>query len=59
MDMADIIVGGILLAIVVAAVRYIRKAKKNGVKCIGCPEGCKCGTHNSHSSCSCGCHSEQ
>lgn len=41
--MADIIVGGILLAVVVAAVRYIRKAKKSGVKCIGCPEGCSCG----------------
>lgn len=56
--MADLIVGVILLVIVIAAIRYIRKAKKSGVKCIGCPEGCSCGKKNEHSSTSCGCHSK-
>lgn len=40
--MADIIVGGILLAVVVAAILFIRKEKKRGVKCIGCPDGGSC-----------------
>lgn len=37
----------ILLAtatIVGLAVRYIRKQKKQGIKCIGCPSGCNCAT---------------
>ncbi len=44
--MADIIVGGILLAVVVSAVMFIRKEKKRGVKCIGCPDGGSCGRQN-------------
>lgn len=48
-DMADFIVGGILILAVGAAAVYLRKAKKQGKKCIGCPSGgcCsgKCGHH--------------
>jgi len=40
--MADLIVGGILIAVVVAAILFIRKEKKRGVKCIGCPDGGSC-----------------
>lgn len=40
--MADLIIVLILLALIGAAVRYIVKAKKNGVKCIGCPDGAAC-----------------
>lgn len=50
--MANVIVGGIILLAVGAAVAYIIKAKKNGTKCIGCPSGGNC------SHCSCGCGSE-
>lgn len=50
--MADIIVGVILVAVIGAAVVYIRKAKKKGVKCIGCPSGCNCGG-------SCSCHTDK
>lgn len=33
----------ILLALILGgAIRYIYKAKKSGVKCIGCPSGGKC-----------------
>ena len=40
--MSDIIVVAIIVCIVGAAVRYIIKEKKRGVKCIGCPDGCTC-----------------
>lgn len=29
----------VISGIITAALRYIIKAKKNGVKCIGCPQG--------------------
>lgn len=57
----DWIVLGIVAIIIVLAVRYLYKAKKSGVKCVGCPSG-GCCSHNSekknkteeqHSCCSC------
>ena len=61
--MANIIVILILLAIIGGATFYIRKAKKSGVKCIGCPSAKTCssckGSADSDSNgscCSCGCH---
>lgn len=50
--MADIIIVAILLVIVGAAVSYIIKEKKRGVKCIGCPSAGTCGKRN------CGCQSD-
>ena len=38
----DIIVILIIALLVVAAVLYIRKEKKRGVTCIGCPHGAEC-----------------
>ncbi len=46
--MADLIVGGILSVIVGAAIIYLVKAKKKGVKCIGCPSEGQCLGRNSH-----------
>ena len=40
--MADIIAVLILLVLIGCAVGYIVKAKKSGVKCIGCPAGGTC-----------------
>ena len=40
--MADFIVAVILIAMIGGAVAYIIKAKKSGVKCIGCPAGGSC-----------------
>lgn len=40
--MADIIVTLILMLLIGSAVAYIVKAKKSGVKCIGCPAGGSC-----------------
>lgn len=52
--MVDIIVGLIILIILACAAAYIIKAKKSGVKCIGCPAAGKC--CKNHSNTSCGCH---
>ena len=43
--MNDIIVAGIIIAVVLLAVMYLNKAKKSGVKCVGCPaaHGCSAG----------------
>ena len=40
--MADFVIGIILLIIIGGAVLYIVKAKKRGVKCIGCPAAGQC-----------------
>ena len=40
--MADIIIAAILLIIVGAAITYIVKQKKKGVRCIGCPSAGTC-----------------
>ncbi len=56
--MTDLIIAGIVLVVIGAAIAYIIKAKKNGAKCIGCPANGKCsGKHEGHSDCGCGCHS--
>ena len=41
--MGDLIVGLVILAIISLAGYYLYKAKKRGVKCIGCPDGATCG----------------
>ena len=46
--MVDLIIIVVVLAIVGAAGLYILKAKKKGVKCIGCPAAGQC-----KHSCSC------
>ncbi|MBE6008691.1 MAG: FeoB-associated Cys-rich membrane protein [Lachnospiraceae bacterium] len=55
--MTDIILGVIILAIIGSSVAYIYKAKKSGVKCIGCPAGKEC-SGKSCSGCGCGCHAD-
>ena len=51
--MTDIIVGLIVLAMVGAALVYIRKEKKKGAVCIGCPNAGTCGKKQ------CNCHEEK
>lgn len=48
--MENLIVGIIILAIIGFAIAKIVKAKRSGVKCIGCPHGQTSGSD-------CGCHS--
>lgn len=56
--MADFIVIAVLLIIVGAAVFYIRKEKKRGVKCIGCPAAAECARRQREGACS-GCGGEK
>ena len=50
--MMNVIVAGMILMIFGAAVTYIYKEKKRGVKGIGCPSAGACHKRN------CGCHSD-
>ncbi len=53
--MADLITLAVILLIVVAAITYIRKEKKKGTVCIGCPSAGTC-AHAKNGGCpgSCG-----
>ena len=51
--MTDILVGLMVVAMVGAALVYIRKQKKSGAVCIGCPNAGSCGKKH------CGCHAEE
>ncbi len=44
---ADMIVLLVIIILVAAAVVYMRKEKKRGVKCIGCPHAGECAKKNS------------
>ncbi len=57
--MENIIIIVILVVILGLAGWYIYKAKKNGKKCIGCPEGCSCSAKNTCCACSCCEHKEK
>ncbi len=52
MNLTDIIIAAIIVAIVGLAAFYVYKAKKSGKKCIGCPHGC-C-SEAQKKSCGCG-----
>lgn len=57
--MEDLIVVGILLVLVGAAVFYIWKEKKRGTRCIGCPSaGCCSSKECSNSEEYCKCHTK-
>lgn len=56
--MTDAIIIAVVAVIIVVAALYIRRAKKSGQKCIGCPESKTCASHCG--SCSgCSGHSQQ
>lgn len=40
--MIDLILILVILTIITSAILYIRKAKKKGIKCVGCSEGGNC-----------------
>ena len=42
MNPIDYLIIGIVVVILGLAVLYSRKARKKGIKCIGCPDGAKC-----------------
>lgn len=50
--MINVIGGLVVVAILAAAVTYIVKQRKKGIKCIGCPDAGGCSPKNG--TCSCG-----
>lgn len=42
MEIVDIIIIAVILAILGAAAWYVRRSRKKGGKCIGCPDGYAC-----------------
>ncbi|MBQ8807822.1 MAG: FeoB-associated Cys-rich membrane protein [Clostridia bacterium] len=52
--MKDIIVALVIIIILACSIGYVIKAKKNGVKCIGCPSGKNCTNKGNVANC-CGC----
>ena len=42
MNPVDYVVIAVIGLILGAVILYIRKSRKRGVKCIGCPDGAKC-----------------
>lgn len=55
--MANIIVVAVVLVMIGAAIAYIVKEKKKGVKCIGCPAAAECAKRQNAAS-GCGCHTD-
>ena len=50
--MVDLMIVAVLTVAVIAAVRYIYKAKKSGARCIGCSAGaCHCCSAGKPGSC--------
>lgn len=54
MVMADILIILVIAAVVGLAGWYLRRARKRGIRCVGCPGGCSCG-----GKCGCREHSEE
>ena len=52
--MENILIIAVVALIVSLAAGYIRKEKKRGVRCIGCPDGCSCSGNCSGCSGHCG-----
>lgn len=54
MKLIDIAVIAVIALIVGLVLLYIHRAKKKGIKCIGCPDGASCSGHCSGCPPACG-----
>lgn len=54
MVVSDIVASVFLVAVLAAAITYIVRAKRAGVKCVGCSVAGSCSSKQA-SSCECGC----
>lgn len=52
-SISDVIIVIVVAIIMILAITYIIRAKRKGVKCIGCPNGCKCSDGQSSGCTSC------
>ena len=55
MNPIDYVIIAIIVVVIGSALLFIRKAKKKGVRCIGCPDSAKCAGNCDCCSGSCGC----
>lgn len=44
--MVNFVVGAIVIVVVGSALAYIMKSRKNGIKCVGCPDAKTCSSCN-------------
>lgn len=51
--MEDILVLIILVVVLATAIIYVVRAKKKGVKCVGCPNAKNCSKNTENGSCGC------
>ena len=58
MNPIDYVIIAVVMLALGFAVWYIHRAKKKGIKCIGCPDGAKCSGHCSGCSGHCCGHGE-
>ena len=56
--MVDFLILAVVAAIVTAIILYIRKEKKSGAKCIGCPHSRSCSGNCAGCSGGCSCHNK-
>ena len=54
MSLIDYAVIGVVVVVLALIVLYVVKAKKKGVKCIGCPYACSCSAKGASCGCTCG-----
>lgn len=50
MKLMDLIVLAIVAGIILSSLWYIRREKKKGIKCIGCPDSATCSGNCAHCS---------
>ena len=55
MSLDNLIAAVIVIAILGGAITYIVRAKKKGIRCIGCPDASRCSGNCSGCSGNCGC----
>jgi hypothetical protein len=53
MSFVDMLIAAIVITVLGLAIWYIRKAKKSGRKCIGCPNGSVCSSGLNGGCCAC------
>ena len=51
--MTNLIILAVVAVILLVVIRYLVKAKRRGVKCVGCPHAKSCGSNTGHT-CGCG-----
>lgn len=54
MKSVDILIIAVIVVILGSAILFLRRAKKKGIKCVGCPDSSTCSDNCGNCSGSCG-----